>query len=690
MRLYVSENAEIPISAPNVEAGGKEIDEILDQYNQAVQLKSQFDLQCKAMYKLYASYYQRKTYKFINNIDIPLPFKLIETLTPFMCANMPNPNCTPIAKKDVDAAMRMDAVMKHYLRRPQNMIELTHVYKNMLTYSIGIAKDGWDFRKGAKRRWVKNIPELMQLASLTPGMEQVVASGDPAAVVQMAQQGSIPGVTYDQGYQWFIVNDLDICDAPTYQCIHPLDFFWFGIGDDIDQMTALFHRYYKTKADVERMIYEREPGFDVAKLQHVLATAPMRISTSDDLLTGIGLISGQSNCYEFIERTTRDTKTGKIIVATISKDANVIVAKWEGKYFHNRFNYSVIRMYPKKGEFVGTPLLKVVESLCAAVNQMGNQILDNGLLALHRVFIRRKGAKSREKQFSLFAGAIIDGRPEDFKVLDIPDVRQNSLSMLQMFMGFIASITGVHDILDQPAPGSPDAAGIEQLNFMNTARIKQQHFMDMQAINGLMERMSSNILQYVRSTMNVKVKTSGGATHYLDINPEDLVGEYEFDIDVKQMQASNSAVSRAQLQTLLNMSVGLMRAYTDPKTGQTTPRLIADVERLYKAILATYDNIGRPEQYVVDPADDKAIPPQMIPPPQPQAPPEASAPPQQMASSGGAPQSLAQMSAAMPTASGAGLPPQLGGPQQNSVNNNYSNPMPKSPADVLQSARSLQ
>lgn len=52
--------------------------------------------------------------------------------------------------------------------------------------------------------------------------------------------------------------------------------------------------------------------------------------------------------------------------------------------------------------------------------------------------------------------------------------------------------------------------------------------------------------------------------------------------------------------------------------------------------------------------------------------------------------SLAKMAAAMPSASGAGLPPQMGGPQQNSVNNNYSNPMPKSAADVLQSARSLQ
>lgn len=686
----------------------RDFDDVYDRFREAQTNKNQFEAQCQAMYRMYASYTNRKNYKYFNNIDIPLPFKLIETMTPFLCSNVPNPNCTPQDADSVDAAMRMDAVMKHYIRQPSNMIEMTHWYKSMLIYSMGVVKDGWDFRKGVKRRWAKDISEVIAIASMMPETMQLAAqltpesmmsgAGKPIinAILQFVKAGKMPGVKWDEGFQWFIFQDLDIHDQPKYKTIHPIDFFWLGQGDDEQSMDSIFHRYFMTKHAIEQIQASGDKRY--RNMDVVLKDGAMSVSTVDDLQTKIGILNPQPSVYEFIEEHRRD-KDGSVRVKTICRTAQAVVFNEPMPYFHNKIPFSVIRMYPRQGEFVGTPMLKVVESLCAATNQMANQILDNGLLAINGVFIRRKGAKSKEKQYNLFGGAIIEGRPDDFKILDIKDVRQSSLEMLKMFMGFISSITGVNDILDQPQAGSPStSAGIEQLNFSNTARLKTQHFMDTQAINGLMERMASNIRQYVRSTKRIRVEVGDGSFHYIPVSPQDLVGDYGFHVDVKQMQSSNSAVARAQLQTLLNLSAGLMQAWKDPATGQVSARLIADVPRLYKAILGTYDCIDRPDQYVVDPSDTKAIPPMSIPPPATSAPPDGQTAALQTGNDsstqytqGQAPLTPSDIASRANTATGTrGMAPQLGGAQQSGLNSSASMPNPSNASDAIQSARSIQ
>ena len=690
------------VTLPNVNilsAPDKDYDDVYDRFREAQNAKSQFEAQCQAMYRLYASYANRKNYKYFNNIDIPIPFKLIETMTPFLCSNVPNPNCTPQDEDSVMPAMRMDAVMKHYIRRPENMIEMTHWYKSMLVYSLGVVKDGWDFKRGLKRRWAKDVSEIISLASLIPDTSTAANEVNPQSMVdgtasravnfimEYAKAGKMPGVKYDPAFNWFIFYDLDVHDQPTYKTIHPLDFFWLGQGDSEQHMDSLFHRYFFTRKAVEDIQSSGDKRYK--NIDIVLKDGSLSTSTVDDLQEKIGILSPKPSVYEFIEEHRID-KNGMVRVKTICRTAQAVVFNEEMPYFHNKMPFSVIRMYPRQGEFVGTPMLKVVESLCAATNQMGNQILDNGLLAINGVFIRRKGTKGKEKQYNLFGGAIIEGRPDDFKILDIKDVRQSSLEMMKMYMGFISSITGVNDILDQPMPGSPGtSAGIEQLNFSNTARLKTQHFMDTQAINGLMERIASNIRQYVRQTKRIRVEIGDGSFHYISVSPQDMVGDYSFHVDVKQMQSSNSAVARAQLQTLLNLSVGLMRAWKDPATGQVSARLIANVEALYKSILGTYDCIDRPDMYVIDPSDVRAIPPMQIPPP---APPTTPLQPNQtQISQGQEPLTPAKFAARMPTASGTkGIPPQMGGPQQSGLNSSASMPNPATAADAIQSARSLQ
>ena len=662
---------------------------IRKRWVQATDSLTPFHDKCRALYKLYASWSQRKKLEFKNNIDVPLAFKIIETLVPFTVAQMPDPGCTATTQYDEEPALKMNAQLKYYTHTAKNLYQTMMWFRNALLYSLGIAKDGWEFKTDLHRRWVDGPGELVLLAQQHPELQGMVAASDINSIISAAASGQIKGV--EPKADWFTVYDVDIFDAPTFCVIHPIDCSWLGNTDSVQDLEAIYHRRYLTKHQIRRMIKEdpesamgKEGSEEYVNLQYVLDTSSECLSSMSELMQSISLITPFPDSIEVVEETRRE-EDGIIWVTEIATSAQVVIRRRKCPYFHNKYNYSFIRTFPRNGEMIGIPIIETCESLIAAVNKLSNEVLDNGSMAIQRPFIQRPGSKMREQIVNLYAGKVITGRPDDLRPMDIPDLRGTSFEMIRMFMGYIASISGTPEILDNiQGPAMPDTAGgVEQLQNSQTARMKTNQYIDCIALSELYERMASNIQQYIRNPMDVPVTDKDGQTHFINITPENVVGRYRFYTDIRTMQSSCNSVFRAQLQALLNIAVGLTESYKDPLTGATTAKRIADIRALYKELLRQYA-VDRPERFLISPDDVRAYIPQQLPPPpeaMPPAPPPGIPPNTPNSPDGGGPM----------TATGtSGMPPMLGGGQQPGVVSPQQVPTPTTAGDAGQSARSIQ
>ena len=668
-------------------------DKSYERWDEAQQKLSFWYKICKDMYKLYASYANRDKLPYVNKLDIPLGFKIIETLIPYLVSGMPDPGCTPDTAGDARAANRMNAKMKHYLSHPVHLNNMASWYRDALQYGTGIVKDGWRYRPTMTKRWVYNEEEIYTAYSGIYGMPVLgMMMVDPQMILAMAQEGKIPGIEYVASQDWYTINDIITDDRPHFESISPLDCAWLGNSDSVQDLESFFHVIYKTEHELKELIKKtgsRES--DYYNLQYVLDHGSEGITNTVSLQNEIQLISAQNDSYMFIEEWRRED--GAIWITTTCRSAECVVRRRKSPYFHGQYPFSIIRTFGRGRELIGTPIMKWVDSLIAAVVKLGNEIMENGSLAVNPPFLKRPGSKYKHLTLALAAGKIIPSRPDDIKQLEIKDVRPASLNMLTLFIGFLETITGVDDIVKGPGgPTTPNTAGgVEMLQFQSTARTRLQQYIDTIGMADLYTRIASNIDQYKREPIDIFVPIPGGQTRTVPIRPSDTQGNYKFIPDVRSMLATNNSVARAQLQSLLNIAIGLQETYKDAN-GNLAAKRIVDIKYLTKKLFSMYDTIDNPQKALIDPADTRAIPPELAM-AQGQVPGPGSGGMPGMPGMPQAPQ-MPQQGQGMPgmgTATGTrGMPPQLGGTQQPGIFSPSQVPMPKRSEDAIRSAMSIQ
>jgi len=656
----------------------EQYDDVYERWDEATQKLTFWYKICKDMYKLYASYANRENLPYVNKLDIPLGFKIIETLIPYLVSGMPDPGCTPDTANDARAANRMNAKMKHYLSHPVHLTNMASWYRDALQYGTGIVKDGWRYRQTATKRWVYSENEIY---TAYYGIFGVPA--DPGMILAMAQAGKIPGIEFVPSQNWYTIDDLAVDDRPHYESISPLDCAWLGNSDSVQDLESFYHVIYKTEHEIKELIkMSKGRDTDYFNMQYVLDHASESITATMSLQNEIHLISAQNDSYQFVEEWRRED--GAIWITTICPSADCIVRRRKSPYFHGQYPFSIIRTFGRGRELIGTPILKWVDSLIAAVVKLGNEILENGSLSVNPPFLKRPGAKFKQLTLALAAGKIIPSRPDDIKQLDIKDVRDSSLNMLTLFISFLETITGVDDIVKGPGgPTTPNTAGgVEMLQFQSTARTRLQQYIDTISMADLYTRIASNIDQYKREPVDIMVPAAGGQMQHVPIRPGDTQGNYKFIPDVRSMLATNNSVARAQLQSLLNICVGLQETYKDAN-GNLSAKRIVDVKYLTKKLMSMYDAIDNPQKALINPNDTRAIPPEL-----------AMMPTGPQGTGPGTAAGSPPMPGAGPgtrTATGTqGMPPQLGGTQQPGVFSPAQVPMPKRPEDAIRSAMSIQ
>ena len=599
--------------------------------------------ECRRLIKLWHSWENRKRYSFHNNIDVPLPYKVVESTIPYLVGGTLEPGCVALRPEDKDKAWKLNQQLKCYLNTPAAKQAFAEATRFKCITGVGFIKDGWNLKQDRRRRWVEDDEELFRIASTTPNpvlreLTQSVVDDDPDYKAEIIEQikaylsttdesGNPVCLTLAPSGNGFITYDVDQYDAPALMAVPTYDIAWLGTGQDIQQYEAIYHRYYVTKHQLRRILKQSKANESSGwvNLEYCLDHCSETNTTSEVIAQTWLKDAPDPNSIEFIEESRRE-ENGEIVVTTICRGATCVVRRMRSPFFHNQFNFTRLVTYPSITDLRGTSVLRPIETLCMAVIKQMNSLLDNSDLIQNPAFVVSRGSQMTDRQLSLYAGKIITARPGDFTPITIPDVRGATQGIVNYLLSLIYSMSGCPEVLDAVIPfmgngkGAPD---LDALRFSTTARMRYQLNSDSIACAGLMERMCSNVMQFNREPRQIPFVLDG-KVEYIDYEPSSDTGSFKFFTDASSMIAPDPAVLRAQLTGLLNMADGVTIAHKDEASGQYVQRLLANKKYLFRAWAETC-NIGNPELFMVSPDSDDAIPSQQLP-PMPQPAPKEEAP----------------------------------------------------------------
>lgn len=646
-------------------------DEVNSRATQAFRNLTEWHRNCKRLFKMYNSWKNRRMYTYHNNIDIPVPFKIVESLIPWQTGDTLEPGCVALDERDKEAAERMNQQIKYYNSTPEAKKAFADAARWKLITGVGFIKDGWNLSQPLHRRWIDDDEELLDLASksdnaelraiaekwISPEMLEALTQEYEAQVQSLQEQTNeaalfgmetplpppppdeataqqmneavleeikafcsktnkkgeprVPNII-PQG-NWYYTYDVDEYAAPAYLAVPTYDIAWLGIGDDIQQYEAIYHRYYISKHQLRRIIKSARANVQSGwvNLEYCLQRSSEVNTTSERTQQAWDPEIPRANSIELIEETRRDDD-GNIVITTIATGAACVVRRMKSPFFHNQINFTRVVTFPGIADLRGTSILEIVQTLCMAVLKQGNSLLDNSDLIQNPAFLA-KGARLTDKQLSLYAGKIINFNGE-MRPLEIPDARGATQNIINYLMSMIYSMTGCVEVLDGIVPfmgNGNSKADLTELKYSSTARVRYQLANDSIAYSKLMERVCSNIMQFNREPRKVPVLIDGKLA-YIDYVPATNVGSFRFFTDASSMMAVDPAVLRAQLTSLLNISDGITIAHYDKESKQYVKRLIASKSYLWRAYAKTF-GIGNPENFMVQPDSVEAIPSSQLP-----------------------------------------------------------------------------
>ena len=631
----------------------KELFSVVDENaKKAFRNLSSFHDECRANLNALHSWENRKAYTYHNNVDVPLFYKVVESLVPYESSGTLEPGCTALRPEDVEAARSMNQQLKYFNNTREAKRARGEAVLWKIISGVGFLKDGWNFKQDRHRRWVTDDDELIYLASesndpvlsaLAKSIEQLDPSIPPeqlehhnAEIIQSVKKylrqpgkdGNPICPSIIPSGDGFIIYDIDQYDAPALEAIPTYDIAWLGTGHDIQKYEAIYHRYYLTRTQILSIARDAESNKSSGwvNLDYVIKYTDPGNTESEEIAQDYNHDIADPNSYEFIEETRRD-ENGEIVVTTICPKAECVVRRMQSPFFHNQFNYTPLVMNQGITDIRGTSIFRPIESLCMAIEKQLNSLLDNSDLVQNPAFRVSKGSQMTDRQISLYAGKQIPARPGDIEPIVIPDIRSTTVEIINYLISMIYSITGCPEVLDSVIPMMGNGNGradLEELKFSTTARLRAALNADSIALAGLMERECSNIMQFCRYPRKIPFNQNG-RTEYIDYQPNMTAGSFRFMTDASTMLAPDPSVLRAQLTSLINMAPGLTVAYLDEESGQLVQRQQLNIRNILR-MWAEYSNVGDPEQFFVSPESIEAIPAQALPPvPQP---PQEEQPPQ--------------------------------------------------------------
>jgi hypothetical protein len=472
----------------------------------------------------------KQSYRGRAKLFVPYIFATIETIMPRLIGSKPNIEAAPRESGDIQSAKTTTQLLSYQWDMMDMKKRVKTWCRNALMYGVGILKLTWSY--------------------------------DP-----ISQK-----------------------DQPSAEVIDQFDFFIDPNATTIEDGRYVIHRVYR---DIEEL--KRNKNYDIPR-ELVTQVSQDEYKVQRDAVLGLSKPQKDDKKVELLEYWGKYDLEGKgeevealIVVANrqfpIRMEAN--------PYLHNKKPFIDLHDTDIPNEFWSVGEVEPLVSLQYELNDVRNQRMDNVTLILNRMWKVNKGAGVNESELVSQPGGVVHTDDMNgIEPLTTPDVTASAYNEESLIKGDMQQASGVSDYtkgVGSSGKGSQSlandtATGIMLLQEAGNARFRYKLDNLEDSLKEFGRQLIALDQQFIDTQTVVRITGEQG-TEWRAVNPEDIRGEFDIQVEAGSTQPMNKSVRRAEARELL----ATVAPYA--QTG------ILDLKYFIKYLMKTYDLLDVDEAF---------------------------------------------------------------------------------------------
>ena len=464
--------------------------QIISDYKKALEFQRPYFTNFNEYYKLYRSILDSsmQSYNGRANLFVPMIYSTIETIMPRLVGSKPKVNAIPREANDITNAESVSKLLDYQWDIMGMKIITKNWMKQTLLYGTGIVKLVWEE------------------------------------------------------------------DKPRADLIDLFDFYIDPFATSIKDADYVIQR-------LERSLdyLKKSPLYKLPK-ELVAEVSDNEYKIQRDAIVGVTKPSKNNKLVELWEYWGKyDFGNGEEEAVIVIANRKYIIRIEPNPYSHKKKPFIELHDIQIPHEFWSVGEVEPLKFLQYELNDIRNQRMDNVTLILNRMWIVDKGADIDEEELVSQSGGVIHtGNMNGIKDLQTPDVTASSYNEETFVKDDAKTASGVNDFIsgspgnskNQSSIGNDTATGIMLLQEAGNARFKYK----MDNLEDSLKEFGRQLIaldqQFLETEMMVRVVGEGGMK-WVTLNPQDIQGEYDLEVEAGSTQPMNKSVRRAEARELL-------------------------------------------------------------------------------------------------------------------------------------------
>ena len=549
-----------------------------------------------------------------DRISINMAFSTINVIAPSVAVNHPTITVVANREDDSDRAVFIEAIINYMWRHHDYRKPFRRTVKDFLIIGHGWVKVGWKFVEEERQRSEYEIDDEYRAS---------VDEIDAYAVDNPDLAGELP--TNDDVMASIPSTQMEIVeDQPFVERISPFDMFIDPEATCLEDAKWIAQRIVRPIEEVRR-----DKRFRKGVRQNLQADSGLKIRWEND--------DERDQYSDLIERVTLyeyyDLEEGLLSVCAEGADDYLLDPTPMPYNFGHPF--VLIRNYDIPDTFYPMGDLEAMESLQEELNKTRTQMVNHRKRYARKYLYHERsfGPEGREALESdddgRFVPVVDENRPLGEVVVPLPQVplAPEMYDHSTMIENDVNTVSGVSEYARGQMPEiRRTATEASIIADAGNARASDKLAMVEICIGEVGRRVIQLMQQYMTRDQMVRITGKDDQKHFVAYTRDDILGEYDFEVEGGSTQPLNETARRQQAISLMNAMAPLVGVIVDPA-------------ELARYVLQYGFGVKNPEKFLVQ--QQPAMPLRGGPPPQggpPQgAPPQGMAPPAMTGGTGPAP-----------------------------------------------------
>lgn len=516
-----------------------------------------FEQRWSRYYRQYRSYIQRKRGDWHSRVFYPIAFWVIETITPRLVTELPEPRVKPMGEEDVENAQTMELLLDWALARSKFYPQMVETVKDALMYGTGILKiyERQDIRRA--RRKVETPAEPQTQTQPFPQIDPATGAflRDHDGEVIYDEREVMMGMS-EPRTTWEPYSYLKY-DGPAAKAVDLFHFWVAPEADDLQEARYTIQRSYKEMSYILRHVemgdYRLPEGMGPGDITDISDDPALKRLQSIELGG-----SGRDPTRQPVELLEYFYDDGKVVTLANRK---AIIRAHENPFDHGMKPYIRILDHLVPHEFYGIGEIEPIEGLQDLQNALVNQRVDNVRLVLNAMFgINTQwiedlsDVKSRPGQIIRTRGDVPPR--EAIERIDIGDVTGRAFAEsaeTQLVVEKVTAVSSYQTGVDNPS-NADTATGASIMQESGASRFAlKSRLNEIMGYTEALEMYGSLLQQFTTTEKRVRLLGPKGEDVFKEIGPEELAGAFDFEID-SVASSSTEAQKKADSMSLLQIA----------------------------------------------------------------------------------------------------------------------------------------